>query len=228
MNTFERLLQNTPTVEAKLGYKFKEKNLLVLAFTHRSFINECRSVDQHNERLEFLGDSVLGLLVSDYLYRHLPTTPEGELSTLRSRLVEATSCMQYVQALGVTQYMLLGKGELMNDGRGRESLQADLFEAIVGAIYIDGGFEEAKRFLFKHFSSHIEEILKTPTQNYKAQLQDYCQKHYQKPPVYQVVQETGPDHSKLFTIHVFVNDEEMGTGEGNSKKVHSKMPLQRH
>jgi ribonuclease III len=219
MNAIDELLQNAPLIESHLGYAFHDRHLLVLSFIHRSFVNENREITQHNERLEFLGDSILGLLISDYLYRKLPqSTPEGELSYLRSRLVEASSCVMYVQKLDLGKNILLGKGERMNDGRGRESILADLFEAIIGAIYIDGGLESAKDFLFNNFSEEIEGILKTPMHNWKALLQDYCQKKYQQPPVYQVVNESGPDHSKMFKISVLINGIEVGFGEGSSKK----------
>jgi len=219
MNLFSRLIENSKAIESKIGYTFKNKNLLALSFVHRSFVNENKDIDEHNERLEFLGDSVLGLLISDYLYRYLPSTPEGELSYLRSRLVEASSCVQYVQKLGVSGHLLLGKGEQMNDGRGRESILADLFEAIIGAIYLDSDLDETRRFLFRNFSSDIEKILKTPLQNWKAQLQDYCQKQHQQTPFYEVMHESGPDHSKEFMIRVMVHGEEMGKGSGSSKKV---------
>lgn len=218
MNQIEHLIQNTSDIETKLGYQFKDHSFLILAFVHRSFINENKTITQHNERLEFLGDSVLGMLISDFLYQHLPTTPEGQLSYLRSRLVEAGSCVNYVQELGVASYVLLGKGERMNDGRGRESILADLFEAIIGAIYLDGGIEAAKNFLFRNFTTQFEEILKTPLRNWKAILQDYCQKKFQQTPVYLVLQESGPDHSKVFQISVHVNQKELGRGHGPSKK----------
>lgn len=218
MNPLEQLIHHASNIENKLGYPFKDRSLLALAFVHRSFINENRDIKQHNERLEFLGDSVLGMLIADYLYRYFPHTPEGELSYLRSRLVEATSCVDYIQSLQISQYVLLGKGERMNDGRGRESILADLFEAIIGAIYLDGGIEAARQFLFRNFSDKIDAILKTPLRNWKALLQDYCQKKYQQTPVYQVLLETGPDHSKNFQISVLVNHQELGRGEGASKK----------
>lgn len=218
MNQMENLLQNIPVIEKKLGYTFLDRTLLTLAFIHRSFINENRMITQHNERLEFLGDAILGMLISDYLYRNLPHNPEGELSYLRSRLVEASSCVNYVQNLDIAHYVLLGKGERMNDGRGRESILADLFEAIIGAIYLDGGLEAAKEFLFRNFTGQIEEILKMPLRNWKALLQDFCQKKFQQTPVYQVLQASGPDHSKIFEISVHVNGQEMGRGKGASKK----------
>jgi ribonuclease-3 len=218
MNQMEYLLQHVSTIEKKLGYTFQDRSLLTLAFVHRSFINENRLVTQHNERLEFLGDAILGMLISDYLYRCLPSTPEGQLSYLRSRLVEASSCVSYVQSLDVASYVLLGKGERMNDGRGRESILADLFEAIIGAIYLDGGIEAAKNFLFSKFKQQIESILVTPLRNWKALLQDYCQKKYQLTPIYNVLKASGPDHSKIFEISVLINQQELGRGIGASKK----------
>ncbi|MBA2368127.1 MAG: ribonuclease III [Candidatus Protochlamydia sp.] len=218
MNQIEQLLQHASNIEAKLGYVFKNRSLLALAFVHCSFVNENRGVTEHNERLEFLGDSVLGMLVSDYLYCHFPYTSEGQLSYLRSRLVEASSCVNYIQALDISSYLLLGRGERMNDGRGRETILADLFEAIIGAIFLDGGIEAARNFLFNKFSKQIESTLETPLHNWKALLQDYCQKNYQQTPIYQVLQESGPDHSKMFKISVCVNQKELGQGIGASKK----------
>lgn len=218
MNAYEELLQNSQTIEAKLGYAFADPHLLALAFVHRSFVNENKEINQHNERLEFLGDSVLGLLIAEYLYRNLPENPEGELSYLRSRLVEASSCMAYIQKLNLEKHILLGKGEKMNDGRGRDSILSDLFEALIGAIYLDGGIEAARKFIFTNFAEEIGSILKTPLRNWKAQLQDFCQKKYQQTPTYKVISETGPDHSKVFRISVMINDQEMGIGEGPSKK----------
>lgn len=219
MNPMEYLSHHIPTIESKLGYSFKDHSFLLLAFIHRSFINENRLVTQHNERLEFLGDAVLGLIISDYLYHYLPSsTPEGELSYLRSRLVESSSCVSYIQRLDLTPYILLGKGERMNDGRGRDSILADLFEAIVGAIYLDGGIEAARQFLFRHFSIQFESILKTPLNNWKAVLQDYCQKTYQQTPIYHVLSESGPDHSKIFEVAVLLKQKELGRGKGASKK----------
>lgn len=218
MNQMEHLLQHISIIEAKLGYAFHDQSLLILAFVHRSFINENRMIIHHNERLEFLGDAILGMLVSDYLYRNLSSIPEGELSYLRSRLVEASSCVNYVQSLDIAPYILLGKGERMNDGRGRDSILADLFEAIIGAIYLDGGLEAAKTFLFHNFTPQIESILKQPLRNWKAILQDYCQKKYLQTPTYNVLSATGPDHSKVFEITVVVNQQELGRGRGASKK----------
>lgn len=219
MNTMTQLFQNIPIIESKIDYQFKDKSILALAFVHRSYVNEHQDIAQHNERLEFLGDSVLGLIISEYLYHILPETPEGDLSVLRSRLVEANSCVTFIQKIKLEQFLLLGKGERMNDGRGRETILADLFEAIIGAIYVDGKLEAAQRFIFRIFHSEIEEILQTPQKNWKAILQDYSQRKHQKPPVYKVVSETGPDHSKQFKVIVYMNDLEAGEGMGSSKKI---------
>lgn len=219
MNLLERLKSHLDAIEEKLGYVFENKDFLVQSFIHRSFINEYREGPlQHNERLEFLGDSVLGLVVADYLYHRLPGHPEGLLSQLRSRLVDATSCAQYLQKLQLGEHILLGKGETMTEGRTKPSILADAFEALLGAIYLDGGLGTMKSFLLFHFEPEFEAAVGTPPRNYKAELQDLSQKQFQRTPVYKVVDETGPDHSKVFHVMVFINDQEAGVGMGASKK----------
>lgn len=205
--------------EDRLGYRFKNKKLLAQAFIHRSFYNEHRDfVQEHNERLEFLGDSILGLLISDYLYHHLPSQAEGELSRLRAHLVEAGSCARFLLKLDLASFVLLGKGEKMNEGRGRETILADLFEALLGAIYLDAGIVEVRRLFWAHFEKEIQERLENPTRNWKAELQDYSQKKYQKPPTYVVLSETGPDHSKIFHVAALLDQKQVGQGKGSSKK----------
>lgn len=219
MNPLEILLSQAAEIETRLGYTFSNKEYLVLSFIHRSFFNENRLIAAgHNERLEFLGDSVLGLVVSAYLYDHLPTESEGHLSHLRAHLVGAESCVRYIRELELEKHLMLGKGETVNMGRGRERILADLFEAIIGAIYLDGGLKSAEEFIMLHFSSHIDEAMASPLRNWKAELQDYSQKKSHKPPEYQVVEETGPPHSKTFLIKVFIEGAEVGQGEGGSKK----------
>ncbi|MGE0197861.1 MAG: ribonuclease III [Simkaniaceae bacterium] len=219
MHTYDHLLQAIPIVESQIGYTFQDKSLLSLAFIHRSFTNENRSIiDTHNERLEFLGDAILGLVVSDFLYSHFPDHPEGELSYLRSRLVEAPACVLYIQKIDLERFIMVGRGESMNEGKGRETIIADLFEAIVGAIYLDGGIEVARRFFFDHFEQEVLQIIEKPHRNWKAELQDYCQKNYQKPPEYAVVGEAGPDHLKTFFVEVKLDGKILGTGQGTSKK----------
>lgn len=218
MNDIQDIIRMTDQIESKLGYQFANKELLALAFTHCSYVNESRIPLQHNERLEFLGDSILGLIVSDYLYRVLPDIPEGDLSAIRARLVEANSCISYIQKLDLEKYLVLGKGERMNDGRGRDTILSDLFEALLGAIFLDGGLEAAQAFFFNQFKVDIDSILQAPLKNPKAILQDYCQKHFQQTPQYQVLGEQGPDHSKIFQVAVMIQDIELGIGEGPSKK----------
>ena len=220
MNDFEALMANISLIERRLSYSFKNNKLLILAFLHRSFMNENKElVHEYNERLEFLGDSVLGLIVAEYLYLKYPENPEGDLSLMRSKLVEATSCVHYLQKLEVEQFVLLGKGEKMNHlSRGRTSILADLFEAIIGAIFLDGGLKAAKAFFYHHFTLDMESILKKPLRNYKAELQDYSQRTHQKIPMYKVLEESGPDHSKTFHISVFVEETELGSGVGACKK----------
>lgn len=219
MNTYDHLVKGIPLIEAQIGYTFKEKSLATLAFIHRSFTNENRGVvENHNERLEFLGDAILGLIVSDFLYSHLPDHPEGELSYLRSRLVEATACTLYVNKIDLEKFLMVGRGESMNEGKGRGTILADLFEALMGAIYLDGGMEAARTFFFTHFKDEVFAIIDKPHRNWKAELQDYCQKNFQKPPEYTVLKEEGPDHLKIFFIRVELDGNVLGEGKGSSKK----------
>ncbi|MEM8727147.1 MAG: ribonuclease III [Chlamydiota bacterium] len=219
MNTYDRLQKEIPLVEARIDYTFKNKGLIVLAFIHRSFTNENRSIiDCHNERLEFLGDAVLSLVVSDFLYSRFPDHPEGELSYLRSCLVEAPACTLYLQQIELERFLMVGKGEAMNAGKGRGNLLADLFEAVMGAIYLDGGVEAARRFFFDHFQEIVFSMIEKPHRNWKAEFQDYCQKKYRTPPEYTVVKEEGPDHLKIFYVHVHLDRKRFGHGKGLSKK----------
>lgn len=218
IETQDELLRERKTIEAILGYSFKNPDLLLLPFVHCSYLNEHPSIEEDNERLEFLGDSVFGLLISSFLYETLPSVPEGELSMLKAKIVEANSCYQFIQSLDLEKYLLLGKGEKLNLGRGRESILANLFEAIIGAIYLDGGLDAAKQYLFSRFQAQIDAIIKNPERNWKAKLQDHCQKEYQMTPVYEVVNESGPEHQKTFVIAVKIGERILGIGEGNTKK----------
>jgi len=219
MNTYDQIQKALPIIESQIGYIFKDKSLLSLAFVHRSFTNENRGViDTNNERLEFLGDAILGLMVSDFIYSHLPHQPEGELSYLRSRLVEASACALYLKKLDLDRFLMVGKGESMNAGKGRDTIIADLFEAIIGAIYLDGGIKAVRSFFFDNFEQQVLEIIEKPHRNWKAELQDFCQKNYQKPPEYIVLGEEGPDHLKTFFIEANLDGKLLGKGQGTSKK----------
>jgi ribonuclease III len=219
VKNYQWLLRELSDIEDRIGLVFKDKTLLALAFIHRSFFNENRQeIAQHNERLEFLGDSVLGLVMADYLYELLPDESEGQLSLLRASLVEASMCAQFVQKLGLEKFILLGKGEKMQEGCSKSSIQADFFEALLGAIYLEAGLSAGKKFILSHFSQEIANGIKSPLRNWKAELQDYFQKNYQKLPTYKVLQESGPDHSKSFELGVFFEEVLLGKGVGSSKK----------
>lgn len=219
MNPYDSLVKKIPEIEKTIGYSFSDHSHLIRAFIHSSFINEYKNLQlKHNERLEFLGDSVLNLVVSEYLYRNFPDISEGELSALRGHIVSASSCIAFIEKLGVQSYVLVGKGEQMNTLRGKTSILADLFEAIFGAIYLDGGLEKARSFVLGHFASMIEDMVQRPHLNFKALLQEYVQKTRRQVPRYQVIEESGPDHEKNFQIGVYIEDTLIGSGQGTSKK----------
>jgi ribonuclease III len=219
MHQLDILKNNFNSIEKKIGYFFKNKDILLQSFVHKSFVNEYRElVENDNERLEYLGDSVLGLIVSWFLYEKLPLEPEGKLSQLRSLIVDATSCFGYIKKLELDEHVLLGRGEIQNQGKGRENILADVFEALIGAIFIDGDFDTAKEFFLNNFSEDIEHVIQTPSINDKAILQDYYQKTFQKIPRYEVLKEEGPEHNKKFYVAVYIDEDMLAEGEGLSKK----------
>jgi ribonuclease-3 len=219
MSLFDRLQERLPVLFERIGYRFQDPSGLVLALIHRSFVNEWRQGGLgHNERLEFLGDSVLGLIVSNYLFQRLPDHSEGELSKLRSQIVEAQSCARCLMRLGLHDEILLGRGEKNGLEKLRISIFADVFEALLGAIYLDGGFATVQEFFLHHFQELMEEVIDHPARNFKAELQDFSQKKVQKPPLYKVVLEEGPDHAKIFHVAVFIGEDQLGMGVGLSKK----------
>ena len=201
MNPFSPLHENFEEIRKDSSIPIKNVELLKRAFTHSSFVNEYRgSGYEHNERLEFLGDSVLNLIVADFLYKAFTNIPEGTLSSLRSHIVSATSCALFVTKLDVGSFLLLGKGEMRHGLPTRSSAFADLFEAILGAIYLDGGFQAAHSFFMFHFASLVNAQAIQPEQNWKALLQELLQKGGRPVPKYVVIKEAGPDHSKQFTV----------------------------
>ena len=223
-HTEQYLDEHLSTIEERLQVTFHDKSLLKRAFVHRSFVNEAKDDSvSHNERLEFLGDAVLELIVTDYLFKEFPDKTEGELSELRSRIIEANACYTYVDKLDVADFLLMGRGEMANIGRGRFAIIADLFEAIIGAVYLDGGMGKAKQYFHEHFMAEMRRLIKKPTHNWKAELQDYSQKKYKTPPDYKLEKEEGPDHLKTFQVKVYVNKEHLGSGFGNSKKEAEQM-----
>lgn len=218
MKHYSDLQERVEEIEALLGYSFKEKTLVCEAFVHRSFLNESDGDLTCNERLEFLGDSVLGLLISHHLFAGEKEAPEGELSWIRSKLIEASACARYVTELGLERFLLMGKGERMNKGRGRDSLHADLLEAVLGALYLDGGLDAARAFVEGKLTPFMKERLSGPVKNYKALVQTYVQRNFRAIPLYTVVEERGPEHEREFCVEVIIDDKPMGRAWGRSKR----------
>jgi ribonuclease III len=206
--------------ETQAGVKFKDQSLLKQAFTHRSYINENRGSDlAHNERLEFLGDAVLELVITDFLYHKLKDANEGELTSLRSALVNADTCSRVAQTLGANEFLLLSKGESKDTGRARQYILANTLEALIGAIYIDKGYDAAKDFIFAHITPLTDEIISGGTWiDAKSLFQEKAQEHEGQTPIYKTVRESGPDHDKHFTVAVSVGNSVYGQGEGKSKQ----------
>lgn len=206
-------------LQKRLGVTFKEERLLTQALVHRSYLNEHRSFPlPHNERLEFLGDAVLELIVTDHLYRNYQE-PEGELTSWRSALVRGEMLGVLAQELGLGEALLMSRGEAKSGGRTRQMLLANAFEAVVGALYLDQGYDAANKFVSRVILPHLPEIIaKKLDRDSKSRLQEVAQDKHNVTPKYKVTEATGPDHAKQFTISVYVADEEMGSGTGQSKQ----------
>lgn len=204
----------------KLGVTFKDVELLVTAFTHRSYLNEHRkTVREHNERLEFLGDAVLELVVTEYLYVNY-SDPEGVLTNWRSSLVRTESISAAADKFGFEPLLRLSRGEKRGTDRARAQILANSFEAVIGALYLDQGYEAAKRFIAESILSTFEQILETGSwMDPKSQLQEQAQSRDTATPVYKVLREEGPDHEKVFTVGVYVAGELRGRGTGPSKQA---------
>ena len=205
------------TLEEKLGYTFQNPRLLENALTHSSCANESRGKLQSNERLEFLGDSILGMVVADHLYRNHPDLPEGELTRARAALVCEESLVEVAQELGLGEYLRLGKGEEAGGGRQRPSIRADAVEAVLAAVYLDGGIGSARKIIQKYILSREVAGLTKP-HDYKTALQELVQRTPGRTITYQLVEETGPDHCRVFVMEVSVDGRVAGRGEGRSKK----------
>lgn len=208
-------------LEQALGYVFQEPLLLVNAFTHRSYANENPSLScQDNERLEFLGDAVLQLCVSDLLMKHFPDFTEGQLSKTRAALVNEQSLAALGRRFGLGNHLLLGKGEEASGGRGKTSLIADAFEAIIAAVYLDGGYSQASRLIDDLFAEMISTGKEgaPPYRDYKSTLQELCQSRFHETPKYQLLNEYGPDHDKTFEVELAVVESVKETGTGKSRK----------
>lgn len=202
-------------LENNIGYVFKDKELLRLALTHSSYANE-KGNKRDNERLEFLGDSVLGFITAEYLFSSLSDRPEGELTKLRANAVCEKSLAEFAKQIGLGQFLLLGKGEIMTGGRERPSILSDAFESVIAAIYLDSGIEEARKFVLRFVSSTSTDTREVT--DYKTLLQEVIQKNPDEHLTYSLAAQSGPDHNKTFTVEVFLNSNCIGTGNGHSKK----------
>lgn len=203
------------SLQSKLQYQFKDPSLLELALTHSSFANE-KGSHHDNERLEFLGDSVLGFITAEYLFRALPGTPEGELTKLRSAAVCEKSLAVFARQLDLGSYLRLGKGEMLSGGAERPSILSDAFESVIAAIYLDGGVEAARAFVLRFIKTAQTDV--QAVTDYKTKLQEIVQKNPDEHLSYVLAAEAGPDHDKTFTVEVYLNSNCIATGVGHSKK----------
>ena len=206
--------------EELIDVKFKDKDLLKRAFTHRSFLNENKKLKGgHNERLEFLGDAVLELIITHYLYEKYPDKNEGDLTSIRSALVNAQTCAEVAKKININDYLLLSRGEMKDVGRARQYILANALEAIIGAIYIDSGYEKACDFILEHIAPMTEQIVREELwADAKSKFQEKAQDIEGVTPSYKTVKEMGPDHDKKFTVAVFIGNTVVAEGEGDSKQ----------
>lgn len=209
-------------LEEKLGYNFQDKQLLIKALSHSSFANELKSKNvkaECNERLEFFGDSILSLSVSEYLYTNYPNLPEGELSKVRAGTVCEKALAKFAREINLGKFLFLGHGEEITNGRERPSILADAFEAILGAMYIDGGLSPVKKFLMPFATEEIKQIIaRGNTKDYKSMLQQFVQQEQSDVLEYKIVNEYGPAHERIFETEAILNNNVIGKGVGKSKR----------
>ena len=209
--------------QAALDYSFRQPQLLLEALTHKSYLQGNKEVGQNdNERLEFLGDTVLALVISEHLISTWPTSNEGELSKFKARLVSRQSLAQAAQRLGVGKFLRIGRGEERTQGREKTSLLANALEAIIAAIYLDGGLTASRSFILGILEPELETVgifhSKTLDWDFKSRLQEWSHKHHETVPTYRTIQESGPDHQKAFDVEVLVKDSVLGRGKGKTRK----------
>ncbi len=214
-------------LEQKIGYRFRNRELLVTALTHSSYANERHGEAQSYERQEFLGDSILGLVTAEFLFTHEPPLPEGRMTRMRAELVCEASLHKTALELGLGSYMRLGRGEEHTGGRERPSILADMVEAIIAAIYLDSGMEEARRFILARVLRDAAFDDSHRSADYKTRLQELVQRKSNQVIAYDLVEETGPDHDKTFTFEVLINGAVFGRGSGKTKKEAEQMAAAR-
>ena len=214
-------MMNWSDCQKNLGISFRQESLLEQAFVHSSYSNENPDFTwPSNERLEFLGDAVLNFVVTEKLYKEFPNSPEGELTEIRASLICRDTLVELASSLRLGDWLLLGRGEEASGGRVKASNLANAMEALIGALYLDQGLARTRRFVLRQFKLELEEINsgKMPI-NYKALVQEFIQGQKRPTPVYRLVQASGPDHRKQFTVEILVEGETLGTGTGKSKKI---------
>lgn len=216
-------MEDIEKFEEILNYKFKDRNLLVQALSHSSYANEKKKSRVSNERLEFLGDSVLSIVVSQYLFEHLTHIAEGELTKLRASLVCEKSLYLFAKQIHLGDFILLGKGEENTGGRERTSILADAFEAVIAAIFLDGGLEAASKHILRFIPEDIQRLKKPAFSDFKTILQEIVQKNPEEKAEYVLAGEEGPDHDKRFVVEVHLNSNVIGEGIGKSKKEAEQM-----
>jgi ribonuclease-3 len=202
----------------RLGHQFRDVSLLTTALTHRSYVNEAAGAGPHNERLEFLGDAVLDLAVAHLLMEACPESSEGELSLVRSRIVNEHSLAGLAEQLGLGQWLFLGRGEENTGGRHKPSILADALEAVLGAIYMDAGFPAALEVCRNLFSLHVQQAVQKGGLDFKSRLQEWVQAQKRPRPRYEVVSEEGPSHDRTFAVAVWLDDQRVAIGRGKSKR----------
>ena len=213
--------------KTKIGFEFSNIDLLITALTHRSYVNEHeKSVNEHNERLEFLGDAVLELVVTDFLFNNY-REPEGILTSWRAALVRTESIGAAGDLLGYEPLVRMSRGEKHGSDRARQQILANAFEAVIGAIYLERGYDDSATFIHQHITSKLEAILEAGTwRDAKSHLQEVSQRYDSQTPQYRVIEEVGPDHDKIFTLGVYVHDTLLGKGSGPSKQVAQQQAAQ--
>lgn len=212
--------ENIRLLELKIGYKFKKKSLIKEALTHKSFAKEKREdTELFNERLEFLGDAVLGLVICDYLFSTYPQYTEAEFSKIKAYVVQESALADAALKFGIGSFLYLGKGEETSGGRKKPSLLANAFEAVLAAIYIDGGLKRSREFVLKNLEGKIKALIRRKLLfDFKTRFQEIAQERFKVLPKYRVHKEDGPEHMKIFEVDVFIKNELYGSGKGKSKK----------
>jgi ribonuclease-3 len=206
-------------LEERIGYKFRNSLLLAEALTHPSLGHETQRYHFDNQRLEFLGDAILQLVITEYLFQHFGDSPEGQLTKLRSRLVSRDTLKTHAAALDLGRYLLMGRGEEASGGRARTSTLADAFEALIGAVYLDSDLKTAQKFILAQAQADLEQIAEEPVDiNPKGHLQELLQSISQQSPVYELITQSGPEHEKTFAVQVVWEGKVLGKGSGRSKK----------